>query len=144
MMAIIKSRPELTVTIVSDGKALNEYADDQWRNKDFPTHPEDQRCSTWVECVSDTTFEIKMHLGPVIVKDCPVLSFFIKVDGKETGGKILRTAKAIGPGGVTASHKGMYLNEKALLPFRFSALNTGKLNKPYGYLRHTYMFFSLT
>jgi hypothetical protein len=84
-MAIHSDLPGIEVTIVSDGKPLKEYDTENDKtkhdNKTAVLHQEAWTVTKYVECVSQSTFDIKLKVQEPYKLGCGTLSFEVKVDG---------------------------------------------------------------
>ena len=80
-MAILEGLPGIKVSIESQGRALQEYEDEEgWSNTKY-TVPENNRKSAYVECTSDAEFQINFSIEPpYILKDN--LTFSVTTDGQ--------------------------------------------------------------
>jgi hypothetical protein len=91
-MAILQGCPGIEVTIVSNGKTLEEYPDEEgeFRNEQFSAPPNDQMALTYIECTSDAEFAIRWEVTPDYADehDHTHFAFWAFVDGKGIGGSI--------------------------------------------------------
>lgn len=96
-MAILQGCPGIKVTIVSNGKALDEYPDEdgEFNNKDFSV-PNNRRAMAYIECTSDAEFGIKWEITRDYKPEVPHthLRFRAFVDGKSIGGDTKRILKS--------------------------------------------------
>ncbi|RDL33263.1 uncharacterized protein BP5553_08702 [Venustampulla echinocandica] len=63
-MAILEGAPGIRVTIVSQGKALKEYEDDDGFRRGEYDVPVERISTTYIECVSDEEFRIELEITP--------------------------------------------------------------------------------
>jgi hypothetical protein len=92
-MAILQGCPGIKVSIVSNGKALDEYPDEdrELNNKDFSV-PDNWRAMVYIECTSDAEFGIEWEITSDYKPQVPHthLRFRAFVDGKSIGGDTKR------------------------------------------------------
>lgn len=87
-MAIIQGLPGIEATVESQGKALPEYDDDgEWRIEGI-TIAADKRTSTFVQCVSDTPFQIRVSIK-VPLPACDFLAFSVYIDGQSVTKRVI-------------------------------------------------------
>jgi hypothetical protein len=90
-MAILQGCPGIKCSIVSNGRTLEEYPDEdgEFNNKKFSA-PEDHQILTYVECTSDAEFGIKLEVNQEYDSNagCTHFVFMAYVDGQGIGGVI--------------------------------------------------------
>jgi hypothetical protein len=86
-MAVLDAVPGIRVTIESGGETLDEYPDEaDFNYKTFRTL-DGHKSKSYIECTSDTEFQIKFELMPGFEPGPATLVYFwAVVDGQEIGG----------------------------------------------------------
>ena len=100
-MAIIDKLPGIKVTVCVNGEALPEYPDEdgandtifQQKRESFTIAPHMQS-SNYVECVSDTEFEVKIEAGPPfnLESQYDQVVFWVEIDGQNIAGQYVPLA----------------------------------------------------
>ena len=137
-MAILGALPGIEVTIESQGTALSEYNDDtewaQWAPRDEYSVGADKWMSKYVECVSDTEFQLRFSMKPPFKMDSDKLSFDVSMDGQ--GIAEIGMKKGRGPEQsvvLSTSFEQVTPHELALRALRFASIQKGSplLSHPY-------------
>ncbi len=126
-MAILpQGCPGIRVTIMSNGRALNEYPDEENEFvQDRFKAPRDRVAVNYVECVTNATFEIKFEVLPGFIfrPDHRDVSFWARVDGTEIGGW---TATGYYSQFLSAAYKRVSATEMSTRALRFSPIHKGQ------------------
>jgi hypothetical protein len=134
-MAILSILPGVEVNIQSQGETLPEYVDEtpfeEWDDRKYYDVGADRWMSTYVECVSDSEFQLKLSLRPGFhFRGRNHLSLVIFIDGQavcasrfsKAGGRfqtsiVSKSVMALSPSEVTGRkfrftsiQKGIYLS----------------------------------
>lgn len=89
-MAVIDKLPGIEVTVICDGRALQEY--DCEEHELQPTSSK-KTVTKYIESQSDKEFKIRVHMGRVL---SPNIQYEVHVDGKYTTGFITSTSRITG------------------------------------------------
>lgn len=108
----------------SQGRILPEYPDDsEWPHDGEFDVVAEKRSSVYVECESDASFKINFSMRLPYKLDCPMLTFWVKIDGQYVGGK------SVSRHGVLSSMSNALLraggNEVSRRPFKFASIRRG-------------------
>ena len=95
-MAIIHALPGLKANIASQGRVLEEYADNsEWTSDERHDITADKTASCYVECVSNATFRMEFLIEYPFKSESDI-TFWVDVDGQRLGGSVSSAASIAG------------------------------------------------